>query len=72
MLDTVIALVIGAVIVATAFVGYQNVFIRAKEQTELAALKSVVREAQVLLVISGSDRWDTQAGLDAVLGAIED
>ncbi|MFA7478696.1 MAG: hypothetical protein WC184_12550, partial [Acidimicrobiia bacterium] len=62
----------GALLVFAAFVSFQNVFTKTREQAELAALKSVVREAQALLAISGADRWDTQAGLDAVTGALED
>ncbi|MFA5566506.1 MAG: hypothetical protein WC184_11585 [Acidimicrobiia bacterium] len=45
-----------------AFVSFQNVFNKTREHDELAALKSVVREAQALLAISGADAWDTKPG----------
>ncbi|MFA5566486.1 MAG: hypothetical protein WC184_11685 [Acidimicrobiia bacterium] len=58
--------------VFAVFVSFQNVFTKTREQAELAALKSVAREAQALLAISGADRWDTQDGLDAVMSVLED
>ncbi|MFA7478797.1 MAG: hypothetical protein WC184_13065 [Acidimicrobiia bacterium] len=72
LVEIILGLVVGALLVFAAFVSFQNVFTKTREQAELAALKSVAREAQALLAISGADRWDTQAGLDAVLGALED
>ncbi|MFA7478637.1 MAG: hypothetical protein WC184_12240, partial [Acidimicrobiia bacterium] len=72
LVEIILGLVVGALLVFAAFVSYQQVFTKTREQAELAALKSVAREAQALLAISGADRWDTQAGLDAVIGALED
>ena len=72
LVEIILGLVVGALLVFAAFVSFQNVFNKTREQAELVALKSVAREAQALLAISGAERWDTQAGLDAVLGALED
>ena len=72
LVEIILGLVVGALLVFAAFVSFQNVFNKTREQAELAALKSLAREAQALLAISGADRWDTQAGLDAVMGALED
>ncbi|MFA7478759.1 MAG: hypothetical protein WC184_12870, partial [Acidimicrobiia bacterium] len=72
LVEIILGLVVGALLVFAAFVSFQQVFTKTREHAELAALKSVAREAQALLAISGADRWDTQAGLDAVMGALED
>ncbi|MFA5566515.1 MAG: hypothetical protein WDA77_11415, partial [Acidimicrobiia bacterium] len=72
LVEIILGLVVGALLVFAAFVSFQNVFNKTREHAELAALKSVAREAQALLAISGADRWDTQAGLDAVMDALED
>jgi len=72
LLEVVLTIVVGALLVLGVFVGFQTVFNKAQTETELASLRSLGREAQALLALSGADRWDTQAGLDAVLGAIED
>jgi len=72
LVEIILGVTIIAVLTFAAFVSFQHVFNKTREHVELAALKSVAREAQALLAMSGADQWDTQAGLDAVLGALGD
>ncbi|MFA5566943.1 MAG: hypothetical protein WDA77_13640, partial [Acidimicrobiia bacterium] len=57
LLEVVLTIVVGALLVLGAFVGFQTVFNKAQTETELASLRSMGREAQALLALSGADRW---------------
>lgn len=72
LLETVLGVVVAAILATIMFVGYQQVFSGAQQHVVLVSLKSVSRQAQASLAVSGVDSWATSVGQQAITEAVED